>query len=390
MKRIGIYLESNRACGGAHQYNQVMLEALARSAFELRVIYSAPHWKTMIDEMGIEAEYCPIPRTSRWLIGAWRRLRLPLSLWHLLANILHPLARAIERQQCDFWIFPSQDAFAYWMPVKSITTIHDLMHRYEKRFPEVGEKNEYAKREFHYKNACRYARGILVDSNLGKQQVIESYAVDEKKCYVLPYIPPLAFEAIENHRALPFLLPEKYLFYPAQFWQHKNHRTLLKAIASLQEELPDLQLVLAGSPKNAFQEIEVLIETLQLRDRVHFLGLVEDEFMPTLYRRARALVMPTFFGPTNIPPLEAWAAQCPVGISGIYAMKEQLGEAALYFDPTSVDEVAKVIKQLWINDELCQALIQKGSQQCKLRNQDHFCQALQGIMNDIFDKEKTC
>lgn len=391
MKRIGIYLGSDRACGGSHQYNRVMLEALVcslKNKFSLEAIYSAPHWKKILDEKNISAKYCPISRYSRWLIGIWRRMKLPLSLWQTLAKWVHPLARTMYRRQCDLWIFPSQDAFAYWMPVNALTTIHDLMHRYERHFPEVGELKEYGKREFHYANTCRYAKGILVDSKLGKQHVMESYAVEEKKCHVLPYVPPLEFNdaAIECY----IRLPEKYIFYPAQFWKHKNHQVLLKAIAKLKDELPDLQLVLVGSAKNAFDEIKTLMQALEIADRVHILGLVEDQVMPELYRRARALVMPTFFGPTNIPPLEAWAAQCPVVISGIYAMKDQLGEAALYFDPNSISDVAEKIKQIWIDDELCKMLIQKGNERrCEI-NFDKFCATLYKIIEEILVKEKTC
>lgn len=364
MKRIGIYLESDSACGGSHQYNRTMVEALKRlpkNEFECCAIYSAPHWKTILDKADMPAVFCPIPRYSRWLIGGWRRLSLPLPLWRRIAKWLHPLARKMDQLKCDLWIFPSQDAFAYWMPFKSLTTIHDLMHRYERRFPEVGSPDEFQRREFHYSNSCRYAEGILVDSNLGKQHVVESYGIPEVKCHVLPYVAPIEFgqTSIEEVR-FSRSLPEKYLFYPAQFWKHKNHATLLKALANVSLEYPDIQLVLVGSPKNGFDEVQSLIQSLNISDRVHMLGLVEDSVMPELYKRARALVMPTFFGPTNIPPLEAFLSDCPVAVSGIYAMKEQLGEAALYFDPNSVDSLSNALCLIWSNDALCEQLRQNA------------------------------
>jgi glycosyltransferase involved in cell wall biosynthesis len=364
MKRVGIYLESDRACGGAHQYNRVMVEALARlpkDKFEVVAIYSAQHWRAILEKANLFSEFCEVPSFFRRLTGMWRRLRLPLSLWRKLSVYIHPLARHMKQMNCDLWIFPSQDAFAYWMPFVSLTTIHDLMHRYETRFPEVGSPKEYRWREFHYSQTCRFAAGILVDSPLGKQHVMDCYDVNEGKCHVLPYIPPLNFSDHSMPLAeLKFPLPKKYLFYPAQFWKHKNHANLLKAIATLKNELPDLHLVLVGSPKNGMGEVSALIQELNISDRVHILGLVEDSVMATLYQHARALVMPTFFGPTNIPPLEAFISGCPVIISDIYAMRDQLGEAALYCNPLSIEELSNCIKNIWLNDDLYHDLVAKG------------------------------
>ena len=105
-------------------------------------------------------------------------------------------------------------------------------------------------------------------------------------------------------------------------------------------------------------EIKVVKKTKQLglEHNVIFLGFVLDEYMPELYRRARAMIFPTFFGPTNIPPLEALATCCPMAISNIYGMPEQVKDAALYFDPKSVVEIANSIVRLWIDEALCHEL----------------------------------
>lgn len=394
MKKIGIYLDSSPSCGGTYQYNRFVVDALSEmthSDYKIIAFYGEPHWNKYLAEKNIEAKYVPSSTVSRLLTGLWRRSCLPLTWWRSIADKIHPLAKAMNNERCDLWIFPSQDAHAYWMPVNALSTIHDLMHRYESRFPEVGEKSEYAKREFHYGHTCRFSKGILVDSKLGKQHAIDSYKIADEKCHVLPYIAPrdLCLVSSPNFDR-KYQLPEKYLFYPAQFWAHKNHINLIKALAKCRAECPDIQLVLVGSKKNGFNEAMALIEELNLKDSVHALGLVDKEDIPELYRRARALVMPTFFGPTNIPPLEAWALQCPVGISGIYGMKEQLGDGALYFDPESIDDMANKMKMLWANDELCQTLVQNGIQKHQELNFDKFCSTLHQIIENVLSKEKTC
>jgi len=72
------------------------------------------------------------------------------------------------------------------------------------------------------------------------------------------------------------------------------------------------------------------------------------------------LVMPTFFGPTNIPVLEAWAFGCPVLTSDIRGVREQVGDAALLADPTSVEAIADGIHRLWTDPELGRTLSDLG------------------------------
>jgi glycosyltransferase involved in cell wall biosynthesis len=295
----------------------------------------------------------------------------------------HPLYRAMKKENCDIWIFPSQDAYAYWLPVKSIGVIHDLMHRYERRFPEVGNAKEYAAREFHYTMMCRFSEGIFVDSHLGKKHVIESYGLLANKCHVLPYIAP----PVQNETTLEldknYDLPPKFFFYPAQFWQHKNHENLLKALRNCVNSHPDMKLVLVGCPKNYYEAILALIKKLNLVEHVKILGLVPDEAVPLFYKNARALIMPTFFGPTNIPPLEAFAFHCPVAISGVYGMPEQLQDAALYFDPNSVKDIQDCMLKLWEDDALCHTLIEKGNAHHNGWKFQHFSKKLESIVNAV-------
>ena len=70
--------------------------------------------------------------------------------------------------------------------------------------------------------------------------------------------------------------------------------------------------------------------------------------------------MPTFFGPTNIPVLEAWAFGCPVLTSDIRGVREQVGDAALLADPTSVEAIADGIHRLWTDRELGHTLSNLG------------------------------
>jgi len=82
----------------------------------------------------------------------------------------------------------------------------------------------------------------------------------------------------------------------------------------------------------------------EYEDHIHFLGYVDDEMVPELYRASMGLVMASYFGPTNIPPLEALLLGVPVTASKQHT--EQLGDAAVLFDPDDADELASAIESL--------------------------------------------
>ena len=393
-KKIGLFLSAEPHGGGAFQYSQSLLNAalaLPHDHYELVVACASPHWKSLIPGDSIKIMQL---RSESFI---WRRFRgkfwllmgIPLYFWREFCPFLIPDVRKIMRENCDLWIFPAQDTWSYILPVPSLSVIHDLMHRYESRFPEVSSGLIYRQREKHYENMCRYSEGILVDSEVGKTHVMESYKIDETLLYILPYITPSYIDKEDKgfEKAIDYDLPEKFFFYPAQFWKHKNHERLIRTMGNLRRRIPDLKMVFAGSPKNAYAEVKALVSNLGLSDHIIFLGYVPDEDMAPIYRRARALIMPTFFGPTNIPPLEAFSLGCPVAGSKIYGMPEQVGDAALLFDPSNETEMAETMYRLWTDDGLCDTLSRKGRERAAIWNRDTFQKRFAEIVNCITGNE---
>lgn len=374
--------------GGTFQYTQAVLDAvvaLPPNRFSVVVVYTSNLWQEYLIHNDIQKLLVPKRVLGDALGSIWKMLGLPLGTWRSINPFFHTIAKYLIRQQCDLWIFPSQDGRGYEFPVPALISIHDLMHRYERRFPEVGSAREYRNREKHYRNVCKWSLGVLVDSEVGRQQVMESYGLQKNRIHPLPYIAPP--HVLNGGPSFDFdqryLLPEKFLFYPAQMWAHKNHVRLIEAVAQLKDSIADLKVVFSGSQKGAFDTILKHVEGLGLQDDIVFLGHVPDEDMTELYRRARALVMPTFFGPTNIPPLEAFVVGCPVAISNRYGMPEQTGDAALLFDPESVDELACCIRRLWTDDFLCQELIARGHARAVSWGPRQFAERLECIIEEV-------
>jgi glycosyltransferase involved in cell wall biosynthesis len=318
VRKIGVLLTA-RPVGGSFQYTQAILEAaleLPRDRYSIVLAYGDALWLDLIRE---RARTIPLHDSlwSRLLNRIWHEARLPVLAWRKFAAPLDASMRALVAERCDLWICPNHDRYAFRAEIPALGTVHDLMHRYEPSYSEVSENGEYAAREFHFSETCRWSRGILVDSPVGKGHVEASYGVPPGKVFVLPYIAPryIYDHDVEADAGLAerYSLPAKYFFYPAQFYTHKNHPALIAALARMRESRPDVRLVLVGlEERNGFARVQQMVQEHRLGDNVLFLGYVPDTDMPGLYRRARALVMPTFFGPTNVPQLEAFAMGCCV------------------------------------------------------------------------------
>ena len=334
-RRLGIYLNCEPHGGGSFQYCQFILEAMM----------------TLADRHDIVAFY-----TNE----LWRDALQPVTCcetYELTGNFYSRM-KEIDAQRCDVIVGTDQSNLAEFLRTPYIGVIHDLMHRYESAFPEVSANGEYESRERLYRGTCDFATGIFVDSELGKQQVLESYGRQyADKIYIQPFRVPSYLLGTSSEWQMA---DKKYIFYPAQFWQHKNHQNLLLAVRQLADEGLRINLVFVGSEKNGSIGVHRLIHLLQLDEQVQCLGYVSNDDICRLYAGARAMVMPTFFGPTNIPPIEAMWLGCPLAVSDIYAMPDETKDAALYFDPKCVSSLANVLRRLWIDDDLCKMLSEHG------------------------------
>lgn len=387
MKRIGIILSAAPGAG-VFQYSQSILEALLSfppDEYELVAAYRDATWLSHVPSDRMSAVRISESFLDRAVERAWHMTRLPNSLWRPLAYALNSTARTLIQQRCDLWICPAHERWAFRAPIETLGTIHDLMHRYEPQFPEVSANGEHEQRELHFQETCKWARGLLVDSETGKRQLCEAYNVPSASVFVLPYIAPgyiYRDQTVEPAPRNPGL-PEKFFFYPAQFWLHKNHLTLFDALDRVRATFPDVRLVLVGSAYNGYDQALERVAELGLQKHVIFLGYVPDNEMAALYRSARALIMPSFFGPTNIPQLEAFVAGCPVAVSGVYGVPEQVGDAALLFDPKSAVSIADCMERLWTDDVLCRTLVERGRQRAADWGPRQFHQRLRDIVGAL-------
>lgn len=402
---IGIVPPTTDWTGGVYTYSQTMLGVLAelRDTRDDDFVVLADH-VTQDDPMlsGVAWEIAPLtPVPSLWSrirrrLQREARGRLPeRGVAGETQTPAEPRRRPetrkwFDRLGLDLVLYPVSMPLSFEAGTPYVLAVHDLQHRLQPEFPEVGD--EFAAREYTFVNGIREATMILVDSEIGKEDVLDLYGelIEPERVAVLPFLPatPATVTSDDRERVRrAYGLPERYLFYPAQLWPHKNHLRLVEALAQV-ERLHGVEahLVLVGSKSGAIREqsysqLQDRVAALKLETRVHYLGYVPQADMAALFAEAVALVMPTFFGPTNIPILEAWGLDCPVITSDVRGVREQAGDAALLADPRSVDALADAIARIWLDGELRTELARRGRARLALYTREDYARRLDEILD---------
>ena len=180
-----------------------------------------------------------------------------------------------------------------------------------------------------------------------------------------------------------FNIKNKYIFYPAQFWEHKNHIKLIEAFSILAKQNKEIKLVFCGSKKHYYKKVESYIYSKNLSKRILYIGRVRDDYMYSLYNNAELVVFPSLFGPTNIPPLEALYCNTPVICSGLFGMKNQLKKSSIYFNPNSARDIFSKMNLVLYDRKIRKNLISEGKRILRNYNQFHFTNLLKNYLNSM-------
>jgi glycosyltransferase involved in cell wall biosynthesis len=242
----------------------------------------------------------------------------------------------LKNDKIDLVYFLSPSIIAQGLNnIPYIFTLWDLGHLDLIEFPEVSHNRQFELREQIYYKSLRKAFKIIVDLDYGKKRVIEKYNVDVNRVEVFKFIPNLKLKCKDNFIDIKkkYNLKNNYIFYPAQFWAHKNHIYILNALKILRDERNiEIDVIFSGSDKGNLNYILDKAKELKIDDLVYYIGFADEKEIPFLYEQSIALVMPTFLGPTNIPPLEAFAYETTVCYSDTPFFREQVGDAAFFMD----------------------------------------------------------
>ncbi len=301
-------------------------------------------------------------REQPWA-GSVRWVTLPVGLagppYHLAAQFAGLPALALARR-LDVLHSPANTGPVITPGLASVVSLHDLiwLHRGSEWEPSASVQRRMGTLVRH---CVRRADRVFADSHAAAEDFVTTLGVPRERIDVTPLgvrIPDGPPSVSEGELRARFQLgAARVLLCVAQKRPYKNLHSLVRALPRLDE---DVVLMLPGSPTAYEAELRALAHELGVSARVRFPDWLADEELEGIYALSSAFVLPSLIEGFGIPVLEAMARGVPVACANVSALPEVAGDAALLFDPASLDEVVGAVRLLLEDRELAQRLIARG------------------------------
>jgi len=295
--------------------------------------------------------------------GKWKTVNVNIR-WHTLEEQLK-FPSIINKENLDLMHFPYFSVPIFYNKPYLIT-IHDLiLNHFSTGLASTLPSFLYNLKLFGYKfvikRAAQNAKKIITVSNATKNEIIDHLKVEPSKVVVTyegvgDEIRNSKFEIRNKSKIINTKTrTDKYFLYVGNAYPHKNLDRLIHAFdllchpeASaegsheiLRSAQNDIRLVLVGKEDYFYKKLKENVRKMHLEKSVLFYGEANDEELGSLYKNAKALVMPSFMEGFGLPGLEAMANKCLVLASDIPSLREVYGNAALYFNPYDTKDLVR-------------------------------------------------
>jgi len=394
--KIGVMFHGNPLAGGCYQQSLNAIRLLSKDETPHEFLYYTPDTSNAlsVNDEGINAKTFTFGRKQRLVY----KLRNQITLNRILNrfSFFQPFDSIFEKDGVDLLYFTGPSPICLFLErLNYVYTFWDLCHRDYPEFPEVRESFEFEAREDLARNALSKAVAVIAESPLGKENLARRYGLDQDRVHWISISPAQrSFEQVDSNfdprKAAEIPSGAPYVFYPAQFWAHKNHRLIIDALACLRKaDSEEVYAVFCGSDFGNLPTILEMAKQKGVDDLVKYVGFVPDEQMSAFYKHSLALVMPSYFGPTNMPPFEAFALDTPVVVSDLPGIRDQVGEAALLVSPDKPESLHDAILRLVKEPQLRDTLAEKGKSRLKEFSDEDRLSTLRNIFNAYDRKRRT-
>ena len=334
--------------GGAARFALDLLGALLRGgSFEISLLARPAAIPSLAPLRALGALVVPLqpggeaeePRRLRRTLR-----RLPPSLARLV-----PDRASLRRFGADVLFSPLQSAAFHEPGLPHVAVAYDAQELHHSGFFSPAE---LGRRAAFRADLGRCDRVVAISEATRDDLVAHAGIRPDRVSVIHPAGPsgrrPIPADEQETRLGALGLRAGDYALYPANFWPHKNHERLLRAMAaSPVARDPSFHLVLCGALDDRRRDVEALSASLDLGPRVLFLGYQPDDDLTALLQGARFLVFPSLFEGFGIPVVEAFRLGVPVACSDLPVLREVTGEAAVLFGPEDEAALARAVASTW-------------------------------------------
>ncbi|OYD14431.1 hypothetical protein CH330_08690 [candidate division WOR-3 bacterium JGI_Cruoil_03_51_56] len=242
--------------------------------------------------------------------------------------------------------------------IPTVAIVHDLIPLVMNQFHRARDKTTF----WLGLQTLRWADAVVAVSKYTKMDLARLKLVPTKRIHVVSEGPGLLPSS--QRRSLAQRL-RPYILYVGGHPLHKNVTRLVAAFARLRTK-GNLRLILVGGghPKHV-AVTKNAIRKYQLKDRVTLLQDLSDEQLSSLYQECKLFVCPSLYEGFGLPVLEAMAHSAPVACSSTSSIPEVASDAAVYFNPMLVDQIAGKIQLLLDRPDLRARLRERGLERAK-------------------------
>ena len=240
-----------------------------------------------------------------------------------------------------------------------VISVHDISFVVHPDWMNRKVVSPYADR---LREFCDQADAVITFSEFTKREMVEHLDADGEKIHVTPHGIREEWCRFDRETATTCVqrygIDGPYLLYVSTIEERKNVPRMLEAFATL-TELPH-KLVLVGRPGWMPKSLDVLLDELNLRDRVHLPGYVSHRDVSAFYAAADAFVFPSLYEGFGFPLLEAFVSGCPVVTANTTCLPEVGGDAVELVDPMDVDDIARGMMTVVSDTEYAGTLRERG------------------------------
>lgn len=290
----------------------------------------------------------------------WRKVVADIQ-WHTFSEQIH-LPGIIAKEKLDLLHLPY-----FSVPVLNTTpfivTIHDLtISHFATGKATTKSWPEYQIKRLGYqiilRSAVTKAQRIITVSKTVKKDIENLFKLNPAKVIVTYESGELEknIERIESR----IQLPREFILYVGNAHPHKNLDNLVRSFQLMNNKFPHLKLVFVGKYDYFYRRLQKKVIDMNISDSVIFLGVISNNQLYEIYKKARCLVFPSYSEGFGIPGLEAMTCKCPVVASDIDVFREVYKTGAVYFSAVDIKDMAQKIEQVLVNQTLRENLITKG------------------------------